>query len=620
MKKNIYLSILVAGTLAFSSCNHEPDFPGVDELSQPTNVVKYAAVYSGAPFTADKPAKDALPAWLLSKYYTCDKASTAMVDYRFVQSIPEYVSAVSSASVYTLNAADYQKAWGAASQINYFSPSKPAATYLPSILAAAYATPTDGMLAVVNYNQAAKDGVQPAFSGNFESNTLDGWKSVAVAGTFNWQVKSFDNNYYIQQAAYNHKAGALNSYLVTATKIAVKDDMILSFDALYCNYKEEGGRISVLLTTDDLGDITKESLTAAQWTDITEHFTIATSPSNSGNLTPVKEFSLDAYAGKKVYLAFKYVGDGSDGSSATTTIRIDNVVIKDAAQVPVEYAEAISMYKYNEGAWTPNNEVVVLQPADYKAMGMDFFTATSALSYLPAYLGLKYPYAQASTIKAVAFKLSATEYMASELQKGTAGWTSTSEPIDLTDEYSYDGSNWIYVRTVPKAALNETFDGRVIVSNDKTMLEGWLNLAVQGELFWIDKSFNKNNYTQCSAFGAKSGVVETWLITPSLEIKSNYVLKFDMASGYWMHEGLQVYLSADFSGKEEEVATAKWTEITENFDFPKNVTGYSAFTAVGAYKLDSYVGQHVYIAFKYLGNKDNGETSTVQLDNIYVGE
>lgn len=618
MKNKLYLSILVAGIISFSSCDHEPDFPGVDEMSQPTNLAKYVAAYSGAPFTADKPAKDALPAWLLGKYYTCDKGSTAMVDYKFVQSIPEYVSAVSSAAVYTLIADDYKKAWGAASQINYFSPSKPAATFLPSILAEKYPTPTAGMQAVVNYNQADKDGVQPAFSGNFESNTFDGWKNVAITGTFNWQIKSFDGNYYAQQSAFNHKAGALESYLVSANKVAVKDGMILSFDALYCNYVEAGGRISVLLTTDDLGNFSKEELSTAHWDDITANFTIVTSPTNSGTITPVKDFSLDAYAGKKVYLAFKYIGNGTTG--ATTTVRIDNVVIKDAAEMPVEYAEAIALYKYNEGTWVPNNEINVIQPSDYKAMGVEFFTATTALSYLPAYLGLKYPYAQPSAIKAVAFKLSATEYMASELQKGATGWTSTSNPIDLTDEYSYDGSNWVYVRTVPKAALNETFDGRTVVNNDKTMLEGWLNLNLQGELFWIDKTYSKNNYTQSSAFGAKSGVVEAWLITPSLEIKSNYVLKFDMVSGYWTHEALQVYVSSDFSGKEEDLANAKWTEITENFDFPKNTGGYSAFTSVGSYKMDSYVGQRVYVAFKYLGDKDKGETSTVQLDNIYVGE
>ena len=168
-----------------------------------------------------------------------------------------------------------------------------------------------------------------------------------------------------------------------------------------------------------------------------------------------------------------------------------------------------------------------------------------------------------------------------------------------------------------------TFDDRKVTDNDKTMIEGWLNITLEGGSFWLDKSYSGNNYIQCSAYGSTvTGVLDAWMITPALEIKSNYILNFDMVSAYWMHEALHVYVSSNFSGEDnaEALKSATWTEITENFTFPKNEVGYSKFTDVGSYKMDSYVGQTVYIAFQYLGDKTKNETSTVQLDNIYVGE
>ena len=38
MKKILYLSIFTTGILALGACDHEPDFPGLEEESQITNV------------------------------------------------------------------------------------------------------------------------------------------------------------------------------------------------------------------------------------------------------------------------------------------------------------------------------------------------------------------------------------------------------------------------------------------------------------------------------------------------------------------------------------------------------------------------------------------------------
>lgn len=617
MKKILFFTSLILG-LSLTSCNNEPSFPGLDEISKIPNVKKYSVAYGGAAFTADKPANTVLPEWLKAKYYTVDKGSTAMVDYKFAPSIPEYITEVSATGIYTLASADYQEAWGEESPINYFSPSKPARNFLPTILGQAIEEPADDALLAVNYNQADRDGTLPAFTDDFEGG-LTKWVNIATVGNYNWQIKTFSNNNYAQQSAYNHKAGALESYLITAEPVTIKTGLVLAFDALYCNYREAGGRVAVLIST-DLQGFETDQINAATWKDITDNFEFVISPNNSGDITPVEDYSLDEFAGKKIYLAFKYEGD-TEGDK-TTTVRLDNIAIKEATQVPVEYKEVRALYKYNGSAWVAYSEVEVLQPADYAAIGEDYFTATAAQTYIPAYLSLKYPYALPGTVKAVAFKNNAAEYMAVEYQKTASGWTTTTDVIELTDEYEYDGSNWVYVRTVPKAALNEDFDGRKVTQNEATMLEDWLNIAVVGDSYWVDKTYNNNNYTQCSAYAAVAGAVDAWFVTPVLEIKNNYILTFDMASGFWTHEALQVYVSSSFSGKEDDLdpEATGWTDITASFDYPKNETGYSSFTNVGKYDLSGYAGQKVYVAFRYLGDKDKNYTSTVQLDNIYVGE
>lgn len=630
MKRNIiYISILAAGMTLWTSCDHQPDFPGLDvDGEKLTNVVKYTETYVGETFSADKPAKNVLPAWLLKKYYTCDKGSTAMVTYKYAPTIAEAVSAVSNATLYTVTAENYQKMWTERIPFMYFSPKKSAASNIPGFLKTVVTEPVDKQLKVVNYYQADTDGITNGavtFSDNIEWG-LDKWKKVVTstgsANTNNWEIKTFDNNNYLQITGYNKEAkGAVVSYLITAAPIKIYSAQLeLSFKALLSNYVANTAKVSVLLT-ENLADFTKEAVEAANWTDISSSFTFKTSTSSSGDLTPAGKYLLAPYNGKTVYLAFKYEADNTANFNISG-LRIDDVLAGYGEVVPADSYPVSAFYRYSlaDAKWLPYNDVLILQPQDYEAMGVSKLTTSNALSYVSAYLGLKFPYAQSGTVKAVAFKLAEDKFMAVELQKASAGWISTSTNIDMTDEYEFDGSAWVYKRTVPKAAMNESFEGRKIVKDDPTMLEGWLNVAL-GEKAWYDRNYSGNTYTECTANTAK-GAVDSWFVTPKLEVKSNYILTFDMTSGYYVHDALRVYISDSFSGKKEDVKAdaADWVEITENFNLPQVVGKYGTFTNVGSYQMSNYVGKQVYIAFRYLGNKTTNETSTVQLDNIYVGE
>ncbi|MEG1615617.1 MAG: choice-of-anchor J domain-containing protein [Bacteroidales bacterium] len=456
MKRNNYINLLFAGALAFGSCNVEPDFDGLEDMTKPTNVKKYEEVYQGKVFNAENPAQATIPAWLNSKYYTCDKGSTAIVSY-------------------------------------LFETSGVAASYVED------------------------------FEGNYVSNEpaqIPGWLNWQTAGdaTSLWKNATYNSNTYVQ---YNPGKSPVEATLwMISPKLAVEKGDSLTFDLTVGYWNQDC--LDILVSTTFQGNSGSITNKYTKWISLTEQFNIPQEPSNGyGVMGNAGSVSLDEFAGQELYVAFRYTD--AEGNSKTV-IQIDNVGIK----------------------------------------------------------------------------------------KGIKKQTEES------DEYIFNGTEWVFERTIPKAALKEDFE-RKVTDKENTMLPGWINAALEGDKKWIDKSYGGNVYTECSAYKIE-GLVDAWLITPQLEIKEGYVMKFDMTSGHWTHEALSVLVSSDFSGKEEDVANAKWEDITEQAEYPKVEGAYGKPTEVGPFDFSKYAGKKIYVAFRYKGNAAANETSTVQLDNVYVGQ
>lgn len=122
-----------------------------------------------------------------------------------------------------------------------------------------------------------------------------------------------------------------------------------------------------------------------------------------------------------------------------------------AAAVTTEVQYAV--YTYNGSAWKAAEKVTIVNPADYKAMGDpgahdNFSSSIDPKNYLPQFLGLKYPYAQASDTMAVMYNyydgettaLKADEYVF------TAGtWTYNSQPVTVvTEQYALAEDGWVF--------------------------------------------------------------------------------------------------------------------------------------------------------------------------------
>ena len=159
-------------------------------------------------------------------------------------------------------------------------------------------------------------------------------------------------------------------------------------------------------------------------------------------------------------------------------------------------------------------------------------------------------------------------------------------------------------------ALNEDFESQA--SNVDIGLSGWKNIAVDGNRKWQGKYFAPNTYAQATAFGSGLPNMETWLITPHLNLSIADTLTFESAQAFWAHDGLTVWISTNFDGT--NVSAATWTQL------PCTLAGSSnanyVFVSSGIVPLTSFSGVG-YIGFKYVGNSTS-QTTTYQIDNVIV--
>jgi hypothetical protein len=193
-----------------------------------------------------------------------------------------------------------------------------------------------------------------------------------------------------------------------------------------------------------------------------------------------------------------------------------------------------------------------------------------------------------------------------------------------TDKFRFDGKKWNWVDPAKVyESINQTFEREGITAGKETAIDDWMNVAVQGSVSWLDKTFKSNNvtnaYTQFTAFGA-SGICDGWFITPKVRIIPNMKFSFDVNVGYYNANCLKVLISTDFKSKKDKISEATWEDITSNFIIPQEpASSYGTITSAGVMSLSKYEGKTVNIAFQYIGDGTASKTTTYQIDNIFVG-
>ncbi len=256
MKKILFISALFTSALVLSSCNHEYDFPGLDQAARPTAVKKltidftgaYPAATKGSYFTESFPASDYIPAWLASKYYSLDSASTAEVSYNYMEITQEV-------------------------------PLKQ------------------------DFKDAAPDKAPTE---------VDGWYNITTKGVNKWINKTYSGNIYSQFSAYG-EVGESEGWFISPRTL-ISSGMKLSFDACIGNY--DATCLQIMISNNFNGI----NISTATWTDVSSSFIIPAPATGYGTLAPVGSLDLSSYAGKNISVAFKYSGNGANHKTTTYQI------------------------------------------------------------------------------------------------------------------------------------------------------------------------------------------------------------------------------------------------------------------------------------------------------------
>lgn len=147
--------------------------------------------------------------------------------------------------------------------------------------------------------------------------------------------------------------------------------------------------------------------------------------------------------------------------------------------------------------------------------------------------------------------------------------------------------------------------------NQPISITNWVNVATKGTRTWIRNSFQGNSFAQATAYNDTNPEAEMWLITPEVNTDKHYRLSFKSAQAFFVHDGLEVFATADFTGN---VATTSWVKL--NLTLAGSANNNYTWVESGEVNLKS-IGQNVRVAFKYSG-KAGTETTTFRIDDVVI--
>ncbi|MCB0694699.1 MAG: choice-of-anchor J domain-containing protein [Lewinellaceae bacterium] len=159
--------------------------------------------------------------------------------------------------------------------------------------------------------------------------------------------------------------------------------------------------------------------------------------------------------------------------------------------------------------------------------------------------------------------------------------------------------------------IDEDFE--TVGNNADVALSGWLNVATKGTRVWRGKTFSGNTYVQATAFNDTEPEMETWLITPAIDLSVDKKLSFRSSVAFWVHNGGSVLISTNFDGA--NIGGASWTSL--GAQLPNSSTVNYDWVESGDVDLSGYTGTG-YIAFVYNGSGPGGQTTTFIIDDVLV--
>lgn len=651
--KHILYSLLAAASLTVASCDYNEDnFPGYDELAQPTDVRTdtitltssdysaianlkanqdialaqdpegetylnaLTAVGNNKYFTDDAPIATYMPAYLETLYPYLDNDSKVTVNYQEYDNLPDYLKDFNGIKKYNLTEDDYRTVWGDGMNATFLTPAT--LRQMPSILGAANPDAKEGDMLLVNY---AYSETEPSTGGGTVEESPIYLEAITGAdgdGGFQFQditlegvsyVWKYDSDYnYWKASAYVGGNKTAESWLLTPeVDLTNAKQPVFSADLILNHLKGAPmeNHIAIKVSADYTGDVT-----TATW----ETLEIPNKPTgdswdevNSGNI------DLSAYKGQKIRIAFQY----NSNDAAAPTWEVYNVYVQElevataalAATRAVSSPNASAVYRYDGSAWqtysTDRADIAVLQPADYDQIG--YTTIKDAGETLPIYLKQAYPYAKADDVVAVVYNNYDGGISATEFVYDGATWTETTVAAPAVTTFKKMGGSWTEVLVYLESSLLDGESGGFVAQN--------VELSGLSYVWSLDPSYG---WKASGYVNSKNNKTDSWLVSPELDLTKgiNPQLSFDIAINYLngndRSQLFNVVVLTNYNGD----ATTATQEVLELEGWPEGSSW--TFSTMGPVDMSTYIGKKIRLAFHYVSTES--VAPTVEVKNISFKE
>ena len=194
----------------------------------------------------------------------------------------------------------------------------------------------------------------------------------------------------------------------------------------------------------------------------------------------------------------------------------------------------------------------------------------------------------------------------------------TTKQLLLRDSNDIRFTNPYACGLPPGTLLSEDFES-IGANNATLVLPNWKNIGEVGGVLYQNALFGPVKCAKITAFGTGApAAVTSWLISPQVSLAGATAPKLSFTNAAGFNVGptsFKVLISTNYTGTNTP-STATWTELPAIWATPP-ASGFSDFVSSGSINLSAYIGQNVYIAFKYVGGNPSA-TTTWEVDDIRV--
>ena len=419
----------------------------------------YDAFYANASnnyFTDLVPAELYLPAFLTDKWSTATDGSSAIITVNELAKVPELNQQIANAYDFPLSEYDYAMVWEEEEEsYEFFCPSHPASKYINRILKDNFDDAEVGEVVMVNYEYAENDPITSneevevkydAICDILENGEGEYTVKGQVVGTYTRGYLISDGSDYILYYVGSNDAASIGDF-ITVTGTVTKYAGLFQFDGT--KFPSTMNVVSKGIT------LTRPTPRALNNTEIEKLFNKPTVEyvSYTGTLTisgtyynvnfegldtiegsisyPMEELVDSTLNGKKITATGYIIGANTSSKTGDKYLNImaTSVTAADAAATAPRRAAAaanttsvLALYQWDGTTWKAI-DADVIQPAEYKAMGMSGNSISDPATYIPMYLKNNYPYAV-------------------NKQETTLVYYNKNNKL-VAEDYIYNGSEWV---------------------------------------------------------------------------------------------------------------------------------------------------------------------------------